>query len=913
MAAPREFLNRFLHLGQRSQFDCELEDEIEFHIETRAEELQAQGVPRTEALATARREFGSRARMSEDTRAAWRFQWLEDFWRDLVYAARSFRASPGFAAVAILSLAIGVGANCVMFSMVEAALLRLPRVPNPTEVVAIVSKTVDSKAHDVSYPDYRDLRDLTTSFRGLIAYSDVNVGFATRPGVEPRAKVGKLVSGNFFEVLGVGPEIGRSFLDEEDRIPGRDNVVIISHACWEIEYGSDASAIGKIARINGQDFTIVGILPKRFTDIDDDLDGSDPDFYIPLRAGVRMGRDADALEKRDVRDLTILGRLKPGVSLASARAEIAAFATSLEKQYPATNKQRSMTVQTVRQYRGASFGNVLSLMLMTLAGAVLLVACANVAGLLTGRAPARMKEIGMRLAIGAARSRLIRQLLTESMLLALAGGVAGVAIGYIPIALAKQIQIPGNPPQPLGFELNGDVLLFTIGIALLSVVLFGMLPAFQATRGDLIGVVNGTAAVRHRGTVRKILRGRNFLVASQVAIALLLLTVSSLLYAGVYKTLSASFQNPGFEVDHLLAIDFETSITHLKGTAAARFLDAVLERVRRADEVQSATLTYQAVETVRPEGTVKPQDVPTSGVWGDEGFFDAAGIPIIKGRGFRKSETGRAPTVVVVNEVLAKHHWPGQDALGKQLRVDGANGRLVEVVGIVGIKNYHAFGVPPQDIVFLPYVPPAKPHDITLLVRTTRDPFRLVEPARKIIRELDPDQPVPVAETWHHAFGEFTRMLRLGTSIIGSMGVLGLLLALVGLYGLVMFEVNSRTREIGIRMALGARHGTVVRMVLQQGIALAACGIGAGVGLNYAIVRVFAAFFGDNNGSASNPAQPPEPNAGNQISVHLGTDTFGDHGFILLVLAVFVITLAAAYIPARRASRVDPNVALRCE
>jgi len=914
MAAWSEFYRRVLHFGRRSRFDRELQEEIEFHIETRAEELQGEGMPRTEALRRAQREFGSRSRMSEDTRAAWRFQWIEDFWRDLIYAVRSFCASPGFAFVAVLSLGIGVGANCVMFSIVEEALLRLPRVPRPTEVVAIVSKSAESNAHGVSYPEYKDMRDLTTSFQGLVAYSGINVGFASRPGMEPRVKEGKLVSGNFFDVLGVGPEIGRSFLADEDRIPGRDNVVVISHACWEAEFGSDASILGKRARINGNDFTIIGVLPARFSDIDDDLDDSRPDFYIPLRASVQMGWDSDALEKRDLRNLTVLGRLKPGIPLMRARAEAATIGATLQRQYPATNKNRSLTVQTVRQYRGAAFGNVLSWMLMTLAGAVLLVACANVAGLLTGRAPSRAKEMAMRLAIGAGRARLIRQLLTESMLLATAGAAAGVAIGYIPIAIARQIQVPGDPPQSIPIDLDGEVLLFTIGVALLSVLLFGLMPAFQATRGNLAGAMKGAAAApRHHGVLRKILRGRNFLVAGQVAIALLLLTVSSLIYAGVYKTLSSSFQNPGFRADHLLGMEFEASIMHSKGAAAGRFFDALVQRVRRANEVQGATLTYQGIERVRPENARKPGDTPTSGVWCDEGFYDTLGIPMLKGRPFRKSDMGHTATVAIVNDVLARHHWPGQNAIGKQLRVGGDKGQLVQVVGIVKLNNYRAFGVPPQDIIFLPYVAPSAPHDISLAIRTAQDPFRLVEPTRRIIRDLDPDQPIPTAETWQHVYGIFTSMLRLGTSIIASMGVLGLSLALAGLYGLVMFEVNSRTREIGIRMALGARQNAVICMVLRQGLVLAACGVATGVGLNYGVARLLAAFFGNNAASGSAQPQPPAPNGGTQINFSVGTASFGDYGFLVLVLAVFVITLLAAYLPARRASRVDPNVALRCE
>jgi macrolide transport system ATP-binding/permease protein len=912
----KELSRRARYLGRRSQFDTELDAEIQFHMETRAEELQRDGVPQAEARARARREFGPRARMREDTRAAWQFQWLEDLWRDLSYAARAFAKSPGFTSVAVLSLAIGVGANCVMFSIVEAALLRQPRVPRPSEVVAVISTALDSNAPAVSYPDYADVRDHSKSFEGIAAFTGLTAGFAPRAGMQPRVKEGKLVSGNFFEVLRIGPEIGRAFLREEDGTPGRD-VVILSHPCWERDFGSDPSVLGKQARINGIDFIIIGVLPARFSDVDEDLDEARPDFYLPLHVAPRMWNDTNGLKNRGQRTLTLLGRLRPGVPIAQARAEVTTIARTLETQYPDTNRNRSMTVQTVRQYRGSGGGNIAAGMVMTLAGAVLLVACANVAGLLTSRAPARARELAMRLAIGAGRPRLIRQLLTESMLLAVAGGVVGVGIGYIPIAIARQIQFPSNPPQSIPIELNGTVLLFSMAIALLSVILFGLMPAFQATHTDLTTVMKGDSGfTKHRGLLRRLLRGRNFLVAGQVAISLLLLTVSSLLYVGVYKNLLDRFQNPGFEVDHLMGMDFDASAIHYKDAEANQFFTQLAERLRSTDGVKSATFQFQGIVPIRPDGSgnasANAKDVPTSAVWTDEGFFDTMGIAILQGRHFQKSDLGHAPAVVVVNQVLARHYWPDRDAIGQQLRLADGKGQFVEVVGVAKIDDYMAFGSPPMDIVFIPFssVPPKR--DVILIARSAKDPSGLAEPVRKTLRDLDPDQALPEAFTYQNTFGVFASLLRLGTHTISAMGVLGLALALVGLCGLLMFEVDSRTREIGIRMALGAGQGSVVLMVLRQGIALAVCGIAAGVALNYGVVRLLMAIFGLGGNNSNSPATPA-PNSGTNIELHAGTDTFGHYGFYALVLAVFVVTIVASYFPARRASRVDPNVALRCE
>jgi predicted permease len=910
MLAMREILRRVGYLGRRSQFDRELDDEIQFHIQTRADELEKEGAPRAEALERARREFGPRARMSEATRAAWQFQWIEDLWRDLSYAARAFAKSPGFTAVAVLSLGIGVGANFVMFTFVDALLLRPPKIPRPNEVVGLISTAKDTNASGISYPDYAAVRDRSHSFQDLAAFTAVSTGLA-RAGAEPQVKDGKLVTNNFFSLLGVRTELGRTFTAHESEPSGDDLAAILGHSCWQNDFGADPEVLGKQARVNGIDFTIVGVMPAQFTDVDDDLSDDNPDFYLPIRAATRIGSAPDLLDNRGERSLTVYGRLKAGVPIARARAEVAAIAGALEKEYPETNRDRSMVVRNVLEYRsGGGVGITAAAFLMILAGMVLLVACANIAGLLSSRAPARAREIAMRLAIGAGRPRLIRQLLTESLLLAAGGGLVGIAIGYVPIALGKRLALQFDPriETVYPFAVNVRMLVFGMAVALLSVVLFGLVPAFQATRTDLMSVMKGAGGFApRRSLLGKLFRGRNLLVAGQVAIALLLLTITTVVYAGVYKGFLTSVRNPGFQVEHLIGIDFGPATVHYKDARAAQFFQDLARRLRSTKGVQAAALEYQDIALIRPDSPVAHDDVKTSGVWVDEGFFDTLGVPILQGRAFYAADLSQSPAVAVVNNVLVRHYWPGQNAIGKQIRL--SSGQWVSVIGVAQLDRFMAFGTPPMDTIFLPYGTP-KQRDVKLLARSTGDPQALVDPIRRVVRDLDPDQAMPDAYTWQRTIGIFIKAGELGLDTIGAMGVLGLVLALVGLYGLIAYEVSSRTREIGIRMALGARAGAVVRMVLRQGVALAVCGIGAGVALNWVLLRVIKILGGSGN---NGDPKPLEPNGGNQISVGFGSQDFGDHAFAILVMAVFAVSMLAAWLPARRAARVDPNVALRAE
>ena len=441
-------------------------------------------------------ELGNLTLAAEDARAAWGWVWLERLWQDLRYGGRMLAKNPGFTAVAVVSLGIGVGANCAMFSFADGLLLRPLPVPQPSEVVTVGSTTLNepSDTFTASYQDYLDVRGRSQSFEGLAAFTNVTAGFATQSGTLPHMRPGKLVTGNFFRVLEVKPELGRDFRPDEDQVPGRDAVVILSHDFWEQEFGSDPTVLGKPARFSEIEFTIIGVAPAWFAGVDSGLTDHAA-FYMPMMMAPRMGRDPDVLNKRDFRTLTVKGRLRRGVAITQARAEVATIAAALEKQYPDTNRNRSMTVRTELETRIKQQGDTATglFLLMTMAGAVLLVACANVAGLLASRAPARSREIAMRLAIGAGRPRLIRQLLTESLLLAVAGGLAGLAIGAVAIMLFRQIRLPEDWPQPSPFALDERAILFSMTLALLSLVLFGLIPALQTTHVDLNSAMKNVA------------------------------------------------------------------------------------------------------------------------------------------------------------------------------------------------------------------------------------------------------------------------------------------------------------------------------------------------------------------------------------------------------------------------------------
>ena len=495
-------------------------------------------------------------------------KWVEQLWQDVKYGARMLLRAPGFTAVAILSLAIGIGANTAIFSFADALLLRPLPVARPGEVITVGTtaalESLRATSLIASYPEYVDLRDRSQSFEGLAAFTYVTAGFTADPRLAPKLKMGMLVSDNLFALMGVEPTLGRTFRPDENQARGRDAVVVLGSTMWDQEFASDPAILGRTVRVNGFDFTVIGVAPAGFTGMNQYLRS---DFFIPLMMSPRLLSDpkAASLEARDARNLTIKGRLKAGVSQAKAQSELNAIAASLEREHPDTNKNRGLVVRTELQARIAQSPPDATLigMLLTLALLVLFVACANVAGLLTSRAPARAREIALRLAIGAGRGRLVRQLITESLLMAIVGGVLGLAVGYAGMTLFRQIELPTDLPVMLSFQMDRRALGFSLIVAAVSAVLFGLMPALQSTRPDLTAIIKASDSVAP-GKRRR--WGRAILVGGQVAVSVVVLVVAMFIYRGFRQNLA---EGPGFRTDHLLMMSFDPTLVRSAAAGAA--------------------------------------------------------------------------------------------------------------------------------------------------------------------------------------------------------------------------------------------------------------------------------------------------------------------------------------------------------
>lgn len=874
-----------------------LENEIQDYVEREARLNIEAGMPPEEARFAAQRKLGSASLVKEETREPWGWGWAERLWQDLRYGWRMLFKNPGFTLVAVVSLAIGIGANSAMFSLADALILRPLPVPRPSEVVTVGFNASVSGFGSIvaSYRDYLDFRNTSKSFGGLVAYTSYSFGFGKSPDAMPQMKMGMLVTGNFFSVLGVPPELGRAFRDDEDQVPGRDAVVILGHDLWEKDFGADPSILGKKLRLSGIEFTVVGVAPERFTGLDLYFR---PAFFVPVAMWPRFVSDPKVkpLEARDFRELFVKGRLKPGVTVAQAQAELEGIAKALEREYPETNKNRSVAVRTELQKRleQSPPDAEIAAMLIVLAMGVLLVACANVAGLLLSRAPVRAREMALRLAIGAGRPRLIRQLLTESLLVAIAGGLLGLAVGYAGVNFLSRLQPPTDLPIQMSVQLDQRALLFSLTVSLLSAIFFGLAPAIQTTRTDVIsGLRTAGAETPHR---RRLL-GRNALVVGQVALSLVLLMVSTFIYRGFQQVLGAG---PGFRTDHVLMMSFDPSLLRYNEAQTQQFYRQVVERARSVAGIKSAALASAAPMdpedlslgswSVLPEGYQLPKGQDNGSVFGsiaDENFFDTMDVRITRGRGFRPADNKSSPLVAVINEQLAKRYWPGRDPLGKRFHLDSSDGPWVEIVGVTKTLKYLWIAEAPTEFLYLPLAQHPQSR-MLLLAQSSGDAASLAEPLRQMVRELDANQPVYGVRT----FDDFYRYKAVGQPnviirTVAAMGLMGLVLAMVGLYGLVAYAATRRSREIGIRMAIGAARGTVLRMVLRQGLVLALTGIGIGLAASIGAERLLRAIFES-----------------------YGTDFVT---YLLVAPVLLAVTALAVYIPARRASRIDPMRVLRYE
>jgi predicted permease len=825
---------------------------------------------------------------------------LERVWHDLRHGVRMLLKNPGFTIIAVASIAIGIGLNAAMFSLADALALRPLQVPQSSDVIAVTTAVPQQGDAFVpvgrlaSYPDYVDLRDRTQSFAGLLAYGVTITSFANRADEPPQTRPGLAVSGNFFDVLRVPPIMGRTFVSDEDRVPGRDAVVVLAYETWRQQFAGDPAIVGRRARVGGIDFTVIGVAPQEFPGMDVVLH---PAFYVPMAMMPSLaGSTPDSLERRDLRFLSIRGRLKPGVTLPQADAEVRRLAASLQRLYPDTNRQVEFHAATDLAERRASRGPATpaAWTLMMLAIVVLVVACANVAGLLMSRAPVRAREIALRLAVGGSRVRLVQQLLTESLLIAIIGAALGLAIGYGAISSVGRVTVVSDIGVSMVVQLDRRVLSLTLILTALSALLAGTFPAWRtAASPNLAGTLN-------RGSVSDApparLWGRQVLVAGQVALSLAVLTIGVFLY----RTFSAEFSRPGFRTERMLLVNFEPSLARYDNEQAATFYRLLKDRVRELPGVASVGLTsfmplnqdHRERTAIVPEGYQLPPGTDSINVFStrvDEGFLSTIGIPLVAGRNISVADRQDTTPVAVINQAMANRYWPGASPIGKRMQVRDGTGRWLQIVGVAADSKYNWVGESATPFLYLAQSQTPGPRATLLVAVTGNNATALAPSVRAVIRELDRNMPASVVRTMEEFYyGSAVAAITQFVRIVAGLGVIGVVLAMVGLYGLVSYSARRRTREIAVRMAIGAQPRSILQMIVRHGLALAAAGTLLGVIGSIAAGRLLGALIPNSQG------------------IDVGT-------YLLVVPTLVLITAVAALIPAWRAARVDPLVALRTE
>ena len=807
-----------------------------------------------------------------------------------------FARNPGLTAIAVISIGFGTGANVAMFSVTDAMLLRPLPVLAPDDLLAVGSKVRRGTIFNTraSYLDYVDIRERTQTFSGLLAYDYGTAGVTTRPGGLPRVVMVSFVSDNYFDVLGVDLAAGRPFRPEEAKAGTAEPVAVLSHTMWRTEFDADPAVIGRSIRVAGREFSIVGVAPESYTGLHAFVRES---LFLPLGLMPEIGsaqqqQGPDVLTARDARGLALKGRLRPDATIADAQAELAVIGRDLESAYPGTNRNIALLAQTEFNYKFEQrpLDSSMILVLTTLSIAVLCVACANVAGLLASRGPVRAREMALRLAMGAHRGRLVRQLITESLGIAAAGAIGGLIVAQIGIRLLRQIQLRTDLIKPPTFELDDRALLVSLIVAVVSALLVGLAPAVQTTRVDLTSSLKSS----DRAAGRERLTGRSVLVGVQVALSLVLLTIAIFAVQVASRELGAG---PGFRTTQIAKMTIDAGQARYGAEEAARFFTRVLEDTRALPGVRSAALTSAMpmysfqFAPILPEGHQLPPGESHVIAWAnsvDDRYFETLDIPLLSGRAFTTADTAGSAAVALVNEQLARHYWPDGNALGARVQVLEDAHRFVEIVGIVKTTKLAFPGELPQDAIYFPYL--QRPRgQMVLLAHTAGDSAALLQPMHDIVLTLDRNVPVFDVQTIESFYVMVvTGLLGAAVEMIGWMGLMGMALTMVGLYGLVSYGVSRRTREIGIRIAIGATYGHILRMILHEGMRPAWFGVAVGLLLSAIADRVLLGLV---------PFQH-----------HVGHDTY-----YIVVPIMTAVAVVAAFLPARRAALVNPTTALRTD
>jgi len=884
-------MSRLSQLFRRRHRYNDLSVSIDEHIAERTEELIAEGLPRARAEQTARREFGNVGLIEQQSREAWQWPTVESIFADIRFALRQLIKSPGFTITAVLTLALGIAINATMFSMVSGFLL--PHLPGPDPEHIVVASSVNPdpqlqfqpEANPVSAPNYFAWSGNTRVFSAMAAADPYRTGSLSGPGQQPEAVSYSAVSPNYFSIFGVAPVLGRGFLPTEDQA-GHDRVLILSHGLWERRFGSDPSIVGRNVRLNREDFVVAGVMPAGFR-----LMGFAPQFWTPLT----LAATDRAPEARNNRFLYLFAQLARGVTLQQARAQTNIAAELAQKDFPAVERRWGASVRFLPDFLIYNFDirNAI-VVIMTVVGFVLLIACANVAGLLLTRAVGRQKELAIRMSLGASRARVIRQLFTEGLVIAIAGGALGLFLSSFGIRVLHAGLSFNEVIADVPIVLDKNVLLFAAAVSLVSALLSSVAPALKASRAEINTELKSETRGGTSGRERN--RMRVALVGGEIAMALFLLIGTGLLIRGSYML---QHQKLGFSHDHLLTVGL------------------VLDRARYADAQKQAQFVHEALQQLKHvpgvQRTAVASDLPASGpgsvpihikdqpesrsdaqraaldVVVTDDYFSIIGVPVLRGRAFTLGDDAAAPRAAIVNHEFVHEYFQDRDPIGKQIKIDipGAPPAWSQIVGVVGdVKTYSLFPTVDPEVYEAWDQRPVP--SFSVMLRSTVEPNSLTSALRHVFSQIDPDLPLlrvmnmdQVIELQRQGNPFFTKLL-------AAFAVLALTLSAIGIYGLIAYSVGQRTQEIGIRMALGAKTTDISRMILREGFKVTAIGSAIGFVLALPLPMLFTSMF--HGLIVSAPQVYP----------------------IVLVAMLFVV-FGAMVGPARRATRVDPTAALRSE